>query len=80
MVTLGNKNGKGDIGLLAVGADYRGRNYGRILVQAAQKWFLTNGYQEGQVITQGDNYPAYHLYEKCGYSVEKVEYFYHFWL
>lgn len=80
MVTLGNKNGRGDIGLLSVEKNYRGKKYGEILVRAAQCWFVANGYKCGQVVTQGANVPACNLYEKCGYSVESMEYLYHFWL
>jgi len=80
VVTLGEKNGRGDIGLIAVDAGHRGRRYGEKLVRAAQKWFIENGYARGQVVTQGKNLPACRLYAGCGYSVEKVEYFYHFWL
>lgn len=80
MITLGEQNGRGDIGLIAVDANYRGKNYGEKLVCAAQRWFVMNGYNFGQVVTQGMNLPACNLYTKRGYSVEKVEYFYHFWL
>lgn len=80
MVTLGNKEGKGDIGLLAVESKYRGKKYGETLVRAAQTWFINNGYEIGHVVTQGKNLPACNLYKKCEYSVSKVEYFYHFWL
>lgn len=79
LITLGNKNGRGDIGLLAVDRNYRGKRYGEKLVQAAQRWFVDNGYRCGQVITQGANIQACNLYKKCGYSIENVEYFYHFW-
>lgn len=79
MVTLGNKNGRGDIGLLAVDRNYRGKQYGQKLVHASQLWFINSGYQFSQVVTQGANIPACNLYKKCGYSVEAVEYFYHFW-
>lgn len=80
MVTLGEKNKRGDIGLIAVHKDFRGRKYGEKLVRAAQRWFITNGFEFGQVVTQGQNIAACNLYKKCGYSVEQIEYFYHFWL
>lgn len=80
MVTLGNKQGRGDIGLIAVDREHRGKRYGEQLVHAAQRWFVNDGYKSGQVVTQGANAPACSLYRKCGYSVERVEYFYHFWL
>jgi len=80
MITLGEKNGKGDIGLLAVDHSCRGKKYGKALVISAQQWFITNEYSLGQVVTQGLNIPACNFYKKCGYSVGKIEYFYHFWL
>ena len=80
MVTLTEKEDRGNIGLIAVDASSRGKKYGETLVRAAQKWFIKNGYKIGQVVTQGNNISAGNLYKKCGYSVEKVEYYYHFWL
>jgi dTDP-4-amino-4,6-dideoxy-D-galactose acyltransferase len=80
MVTLVDDQGKGEIGLLAVGPQHTGRRYGEILVRAAQVGFIRNGYRFGQVTTQANNVPACNLYKKCGYSVKTVSYFYHFWL
>ena len=80
MVALGNKNNRGDIVLMAVDESCRRRGYGETLVKAAQSWFVGNQYKVGQVVTQEDNIPACKLYKKCGYSIEKIEYYYHFWL
>lgn len=80
MVTLGEKGGRGDVGLIAVDRNFRGMRYGEALILAAQKWFVMQDYKSGQVVTQGENIPACKLYSKCGYLVEKIEYFYHFWL
>lgn len=80
MVTLTNKNGVGDIGLIAVDEKFRGRKFGQHLVLDAQRWFIKHGCLSGCVITQEDNLPACHLYEKCGYQKTKTEFFYHFWL
>jgi dTDP-4-amino-4,6-dideoxy-D-galactose acyltransferase len=80
MITLGEKNSRGDIGLLAVSAHARGKNIGTTLVHAAQHYFIKHHYQQSQVVTQQNNVPACRLYEKCGYHVEKVEYFFHFWI
>jgi dTDP-4-amino-4,6-dideoxy-D-galactose acyltransferase len=80
MVTLGENTGFGDIGLIAVASDSRGKKYGETLVRAAQSWFFAHGYRFGQVITQGANLPACNLYRKCGFAVEKIEFFYHIWL
>ena len=80
MVTLGRKGERGDIGLIAVDSEFRGRQFGKRLVRHAQEWFIENGYRYGQVVTQGANTPACRLYAKCGYHVEMAELYYHFWL
>lgn len=80
MVTVGEKNQRGDIGLLAVDPHFQGQQLGTQLVKAAQAWCLQQNYHWGQVVTQQSNLPACALYEKCGYSIEKIEHFYHFWL
>ena len=72
MVTIGEKDGRGDIGLIAVETKCWGKKYGEKLVRAAQRWFVKNGYLFGQVVTQGKNTPACNLYKKCGYSIERV--------
>jgi dTDP-4-amino-4,6-dideoxy-D-galactose acyltransferase len=80
MATLGDKNERGDIGLLAVAADKRGQGLGIQIVNGALQEFKAKGYELAQVVTQQDNIPACRLYERCGFTVEKVENFYHFWL
>lgn len=80
MVTLGEKNQRGDIGLLGIDEHFRGQGFGKQLVQAAQMEFIKQGYTTVQVVTQLINIPACKLYEKCGYAIEKVENYYHFWL
>ena len=80
MVSVGEKNMRGDIGLLAVNENYRGQHLGVNLVCAAQAYFIDYGYKFSQVVTQAENIAACKLYEKCGYTKEKVECFYHFWL
>jgi dTDP-4-amino-4,6-dideoxy-D-galactose acyltransferase len=80
MATLGEKNNRGDIGLLAVHPDYRGLKIGSALMNAARNWFVQQGYTQSQVVTQHANKPACALYEKCGYVIENIEFFYHFWL
>lgn len=80
MTTLGAKNNRGDIGLLAVDANFRGKNFGTKMVVAAQLYFISQGFTLAQVVTQGANTPARHLYEKCGFKSEKSENCYHFWL
>lgn len=78
-VTLGEKNERADIGIIAVDSLYRGQGIGKSLMLSAEKWFIDKKYDSIQVVTQGENIPALRLYESCGYQIEKVEYFYHFW-
>lgn len=78
-VTLGEKQGRGDIGIIAVDENFRGQGIGRKLMLAAEDWFLKNNFSELQVVTQGDNAPACRLYESCGYERESMLYFYHLW-
>jgi len=80
MITLGEKNNRGDIGLVAVAASSRGKGIGKKLMVAAENYFQQNGYQQVQVITQGINTPAMNLYQSSGYSIEEKLFYYHFWL
>ncbi|GAH69383.1 unnamed protein product, partial [marine sediment metagenome] len=80
MITVGNKNGKGMIGLIAVDSRVRGRGFGTVLIKAAKSWFISRGYQIGMVVTQRKNKAACNHFEKCGFYVREVENFYHFWL
>jgi dTDP-4-amino-4,6-dideoxy-D-galactose acyltransferase len=80
MVTLGEKQGRADIGLLAVAVGMEGKNVGVSLVRAAQEWARGKGYRFAQVVTQGENVAARRLYEKCGYTIDKIENYYHFWI
>ena len=80
IVTVGEKNGRGDIGLVAVDEKSRGQGVGEKLVRYALKYFYNNEYKYVQVVTQGNNTGARKLYEKCGFKVDTIEEFYHFWL
>ena len=80
MVTVGAKDGRGNIGLFAVDPALRRKNLGVSLVCAAQEWARRKGFRFAQVVTQGKNVAACRLYRKCGYRVDKVEFFYHFWI
>lgn len=80
LITLVTVNGSGDIGLIAVDKESRGRRFGETLVRAAQRYFIDRRLERGRVVTQSDNTAACKLYEQCGYSIKKVEYVYHFWL
>lgn len=78
-LTIGEKNNRADLGMGAVDSKYRGKGIGRILFENAEKYAFDQGYEDIQIVTQGDNIPACKLYEKLGYSIESKEYFYHIW-
>jgi dTDP-4-amino-4,6-dideoxy-D-galactose acyltransferase len=80
MSTVLEKTAHGCIGLFAVDEALRGRNVGVSLARAAQEWARRKGLRFAQVVTQETNAAACRLYKKCGYRIEKVEYFYHFWI
>ena len=80
LLTLGEKNNRADIGLLAVDATARGLGLGRQLVAAAQAQAAAWGYAELQVVTQRANAPAGRFYEKCGFALVREELVYHLWL
>ena len=80
MVTVGKKNERGDIGLFAVDSGMRGGKLGTALVSGAQEWARRKGFRFAQVVTQGENAAACRFYEKCGYHIDKIEFFYHFWI
>lgn len=80
MVTVQKKIDTGIIGLIAVDKILQGKKMGTALVYKALEWSKEKGCKTAKVVTQLDNKPACRLYEKCGYRIEKIENFYHFWL
>ncbi len=79
-ITLGERDGRCNIGLIAVDKDYRRKGIGEKLVgeafQKASEW----GYGQLDVVTQKANISACRFYEKIGFEAESVVNIYHFWL
>lgn len=80
MLTLGEQQGRADIGLMAVAAAARRGHIGQRLVAVACGLTVSWGLRELQVVTQLENEGACRFYEKCGFHQEKVNYIYHLWL
>lgn len=80
LITLVNKKGMGDIGLVAVDKNYQGRGIGVALMRSAEALFMKNLFFNIQVVTQKQNLAACKLYEKCGFSETSLVNVYHFWL
>jgi len=80
VVTIGEKNGKADIGILAVDKNSRGKSIGTKLVNAAFSLIKKWGFNQIQVVTQRKNEIACRFYERIGFRIERIENVYHFWL
>ena len=80
LVTLGEKNKRGEIGLIAVDNEFRRSGIGKKLMCAAFAEAHKLGYSEMQVVTQKANVIANRFYERLGFSEESTINIYHFWL
>lgn len=79
MLTLKYRQRQAEIGLFAVGPDWRGRGIGRRLLAAARHHCLENNCNGMQVVTQGTNLPACRIYESAGYTLRTAHNIFHFW-
>lgn len=70
---------EGQIGLIGVHPDFRGKGLGTTLVSKAHQWFVENKVENVRVVTQGRNIQAQRLYEKCGFLTKSVQIWYHRW-
>lgn len=69
----------GQIGLVGVTAEVRGKGIGKNLILAALDWFKTHQVREVTVIAQGNNQPAQRLYQQCGFLSRNLQLWYHKW-
>jgi dTDP-4-amino-4,6-dideoxy-D-galactose acyltransferase len=79
MVTVAHRNAHGQIGLLAVDRNSRGRGVGRRLLGAARQSCYAAGCDSLTVVTQGANDAACRLYEAAGYQLAGEQDIFHFW-
>lgn len=67
------------IGILGVDKKLKGNGIGKTLVD----WTISNCFEKGikklDVVTQGRNYSAQRLYQRCGFVIENLELYYHKW-
>jgi dTDP-4-amino-4,6-dideoxy-D-galactose acyltransferase len=70
---------QGQIGLVGVSAEVRGKGIGRNLVLAALDWFGSQGARAVTVVTQGNNPAAQRLYQQCGFLSRDLQLWYHKW-
>ena len=70
---------EGEIGLVGVSPEVRGRGIGKSLVLGAMDWYQNQSAHKVIVITQGNNLAAQRLYQKCGFISLKLQLWYHKW-
>lgn len=79
LISVYLKGDIGNIGLLGVDENFRGKGIGKNLVDWAISYFSSKNAKFIDVVTQGKNLSACKLYEKCGFKLEQQFDFYHFW-
>jgi len=57
----------------------RGHGIGGELVAAGLQWFFDRGAGVVRVVTQGSNRSAIRLYERAGFSISRVDLWFHWW-
>jgi dTDP-4-amino-4,6-dideoxy-D-galactose acyltransferase len=78
-ITCAMKQGVGEIGLIAVAPQMRGRGLGTGLLAQAATWSSEQGAQRISVVTQGCNIPALRMYERYGFSADSLQLWFHWW-
>lgn len=79
-ITLSDKNGRCNIGLIAVDPKYRDKGIGRELVETALEKAVSWGYKKMDVVTQKTNIGTCKFYEKMDFKRESIVNVYHFWI
>ncbi len=69
----------GEIGLLGVHTEARGRSLAKNLILTALDWFRAQGSEVVTVVTQGTNVPAQRLYQRHGFLLRDLQLWYHKW-
>jgi len=74
-----SRRGCGRITLVGVDESAKGMEVGSSLVYRALNWFREEKMREVIVVTQGRNYRAQRLYQKCGFKTILTQLWYHKW-
>ncbi len=75
-----NDTPRGQIGLVGVGSQVRGRGLGQTLIDHSLRWFAEHDVEVVEVVTQGRNIAAQRLYQRCGFLTHSVQLWYHKWM
>lgn len=74
-----NNRRNGRISLVGVDESAAGKGIGPSLVYSALNWFYKEKIPKVRVVTQGRNYGAQRLYQKCGFRIVLTQLWYHKW-
>jgi dTDP-4-amino-4,6-dideoxy-D-galactose acyltransferase len=78
-VTLHRRGGSARIGLIAVAGDTRRMGLGRSLMRAAFDWCEHQRIERVTVTTQAQNVAALRFYVRCGFTVDRMDFWLHKW-
>jgi ribosomal protein S18 acetylase RimI-like enzyme len=78
-LSFGITSGRGEISLVAVAEEFRGRRVGGELLAAVLRLIEADGAAATRVVTQARNTPAMRLYKEAGFLVRNVENWFHKW-
>ena len=67
------------IGLFGMNSEYRGEGLAKYLLGRSLQNLSEQGFDYVEVVTQGRNYAAQRLYQKCGFVTKSTELWYHKW-
>ncbi len=70
----------GEIGLMGINKEFRGKGLGEWLINTSLNWFKQQGCKSVEVVTQGSNIAAQRLYQSCGFKTKSIQLWFHRWL
>ena len=70
-VLVGHDGHRGWVYYLAVGPDHRHKGYGRIMMDAAERWLRERGIEKLQLLVRPDNASVKDFYQSLGYSMQE---------
>ena len=70
-VLVGHDGHRGWVYYLAVSPDHRHRGYGRIMMEAAERWLRERGIEKLQLLMRPDNTSVKDFYHSLGYTMQE---------
>ena len=78
-VLVGHDGHRGWVYYLAVNPEHRQKGYGRVMMDAAERWLRERGIEKLQLLVRADNTQVKSFYQSLGYS-EQARIIYAKWL